>query len=573
MSKRGKITRAIAALLCILLIGTTAACGAQKGGSTESTAGSTVSGSGTESTAVKADPFGKYDPMITISTVRSLDESIKFDANNPDRKSLTENVWHNAWKEELGIDVTYLWTVNGDQYDTKWNVSIASGDLPDMAQVGPTIYKTLLDGGLLSDLTDVYNNYASDYYKKINEMDNGLTIKYCTNGGKMVMLPQPGVQPDNTPLLFIRKDWLKKVNMPEPKTMDELINIARAFVKNKLGGSGTYGIAISKDMNGGQSDMLGLLNGYGAYGAWNCSASEAWVQDSTGKLGFGPVQPAMREALLKLQQFYKEGLFANDFALKDSGKITQDVAAGKVGIMYGVFWAPYGGMTESVKSKDAEWEVLPIPTVDGSEPKPQGSAAPGEYTFVNKNCKNPEAAVKLINLGLEKNNGDAETFAKFGIAPDGYGLWKYGFAINTGAPWKNLTAYQEISEALKTGDTSKFTSPANLDYYKNIKVALSGDKAQEPTNLVFGQKGTFSVIEQYKNNNQIMVNLYQSVPTETMNSSGTIGVNLTAAIFNVIMGADIKTYDAAVTDWKKMGGDTITQEVNDWYTKNKTAGK
>ncbi|MNY47132.1 hypothetical protein D3C86_1823750 [compost metagenome] len=37
----------------------------------------------------------------------------------------------------------------------------------------------------------------------------------------------------------------------------------------------------------------------------------------------------------------------------------------------------------------------------------------------------------------------------------------------------------------------------------------------------------------------------------------------------IIMGQSIDTFDKFVEDWKKLGGDQITKEVNDWYAKSK----
>jgi len=33
--------------------------------------------------------------------------------------------------------------------------------------------------------------------------------------------------------------------------------------------------------------------------------------------------------------------------------------------------------------------------------------------------------------------------------------------------------------------------------------------------------------------------------------------------------APIDDFDSFVTNWKKLGGDQITQEVNEWYASNK----
>ena len=61
-------------------------------------------------------------------------------------------------------------------------------------------------------------------------------------------------------------------------------------------------------------------------------------------------------------------------------------------------------------------------------------------------------------------------------------------------------------------------------------------------------------------------NAFSTVPTETMAMLGDV-VNdaLNTAMLEVIMGADISTYDKAVENWFASGGQQITDEVNEWY--------
>ena len=46
--------------------------------------------------------------------------------------------------------------------------------------------------------------------------------------------------------LYVRTDWLKEMNLPEPKTMDDLMKISEAFSKRTENGK-SYGLAVSKD--------------------------------------------------------------------------------------------------------------------------------------------------------------------------------------------------------------------------------------------------------------------------------------------------------------------------------------
>jgi putative aldouronate transport system substrate-binding protein len=538
--------------------------------SAEATATTSVSTSAATTAEISptpsaADSLGKYTPGITVNTVRFLDSGEVFDTSNPDRKSLTENIWAKAYQDQLGITFNYLWTPNLDQYDTKWNSAIASNDIPDMAVVDGTIYKELLQGGLIEDCSEAYNQYATDLYKSCSSEgtgDNGVALNFLASGGKLYGLPLPGRQADDTPLLFIRKDWLAKVNMTEPKTIDDLIKVAKAFKDAKLGGDNTFGLCINKSIISGQSDLLGFLNGCGAY-------YNVWQKDSADNLVYSTIQPEMRVALQKLQGMYKDGLLKQDFSVLDASQAGQDIASGKVGMSYGVYWAPLGSIGSSlVGDASADWEVLPIPTLDGSAPKPQGTATPGNFIFVKKGYVHPEAAVKVMNLNLKLITEDN---TNYGDAPDGFQLFKYRFACESFIPWKNLNEYLTIKDVLKSGDSSKLTGEVKQTFSK-VEAGLKGDRTASGLQftLVFGQNSTYQYINDYKNSNSIITDAFESLPTDTMTTMGTtLQTNLDSVILKVIMGADINTFDNAVTAWKSGGGDQITQEVNAWYAQTK----
>lgn len=562
-----QLAKAVSFVLCAMMLASFVACsnGKSTTGSTSiSTALSTAEAPSTAAASTsKPDPFGKYSPTITLTTARGLDSYVKFDSTKPTQKSLTENIWATSYEEQLGIKFNYIWTPNSDQYNAKWNVSIAANDIPDIAEVDGTIYKQLVDSGLVEDMTQYYKDYASDVYKKANVDDGGLTMKYMTFSGKLLGLPENGSQPDNANFMFIRKDWLKKVNMTEPKTIDELIKVAEAFKAAKLGGEGTYGICIGKQINGGQNDLAGLLNGFKAY-------YDIWMQNSSGNLVYSSIQPEMRTALLKIQQMYKSGLFSPDFAVKDNSKVGEDIAAGKVGISFGIFWAPYGSMLTSIaQDKTSDWEVVTPPTSDGSTFVSQASAAPGSYLYVKKGMKNPEAAVKVLNLNLKLAIESPNTYVTTPDTQNPIEVFKYRVGMNIWPPWKNANTYQAVANAFDTGDVSKLI-PEQSKVYDNIKSALTGNRDKVCDILVFGKNGTFNHVFDYKNNNQLLIDADQTLPTETQSTSATLlKTSLDATIFKIIMGDDISTFDKAVSAWKQGGGDKITEEINSWYEANK----
>ncbi len=520
-----------------------------------------------DSSPVKADPFGKYDQLVTLTAARELDSGTKFNPSNPEQKSIQENVWQTAYKDYLNININYIWTPAPAEYNTKWNTAIASNNIPDIAPVDATIYKQLLEAGLVEDMTDYFEAYASDLYKQYVKDDGGITMNFMKTNGRLYGLPITGTQPDDSNLLWIRKDWLDKVGLPEPKTMDELYKVAKAFVDAKLGGKDTYGISANDTIDTYSSSLVGFLNGFGAY-------YNIWIKDEkTGKLAYSTIQPETRTALLKLQEMYKQGLIRKDFAAIKYETAVEDVVSGKVGIEFGKYGSSLGEIQNNLAANpSAKWKVLEIPTNTGSPVIVQGSATPSRYLFVKKGIKHPEAAVKIENLNASLITFPEYKPEKYSLSTDGISLAAYKFApINP--PWKGFSAYKEVSTALTSGDASKLSTVNGAKiYYDKIKQAGSGatKAASEAYNLIFGNESAFKVIEQLRESNRIKVDAAQTLPTKTQSYLGdSLKTPLDTAMLAVIMGDDINVFDKAVTAWKNGGGDTITNELNKWYDTTK----
>ena len=146
----------------------------------------------TASLATTADPLGKYDPAITISFVRSIDDDLSSNIlpKTPD-ETIENNRWLQLYANELGINITYNWTVKGgyttDAYKQKINVTLASGDLPDVVAVNASQLKQLADAGMIEDMTQYFNDYASDLTKQVYTQEGSSVLDSATFDGKLML--------------------------------------------------------------------------------------------------------------------------------------------------------------------------------------------------------------------------------------------------------------------------------------------------------------------------------------------------------------------------------------------------
>ena len=128
----------------------------------------------------------------------------------------------------------------------------------------------------------MFNQYASKQVKEIIETTEGRAINNATVDGTFCALPNVSVDTDGVYLYFIRQDWLDKLGLEVPKTVDELGEVAQKF---KVAGlSPDYSIAGID--NGGRTYsnfMNSSNNGYGfdaVYQAFNATPGYFLKDDS-----------------------------------------------------------------------------------------------------------------------------------------------------------------------------------------------------------------------------------------------------------------------------------------------------
>jgi putative aldouronate transport system substrate-binding protein len=528
------------------------ACGGESATSTEKTP------KGNTEKAANIDPLSKYEPPIEVKTVRSTSPAWVF----PEGDSIDNNVWYRDFEKELGIKVKNVWSVPSAQFDQKINVTFASGDLPDLTPVNAEQLKKLVDEGQIEDLTEVFNKYSTPLTKDIVNQDGGLSLKSATFKGKLMGIPQTGAPINAAPIIWIRTDWMKRLNIPEPKTLQDVLAISEAFTQKDPDGNGkndTFGLAIHKDLWGGTTAMLeGLFNSYHAY-------PNIWIKDTQGKLQYGSVQPEMKKALLQLQNMYKAGQIDKEFGVKDSNKVNEFIASGKIGLMYG---SPANLLIQKYRDLDpkTDWQAYPLLSADDKPARPQIGLAVQNYLVVKKGYAHPEAPVKMYNRWFEKMWGETAEPLVYAKSVDGKFTFNAWAPVNPRPNRKNLDAYLNVNEALKTNNASKL-NPEELDYYERALKFKAGDDKNFAYTRVFGENGSFGVIDQYMKDKRLITDEFILSATQTMvqKSASLDKLQLTTFTKIILNAAPIEEFDKFVSDWKTLGGDQITKEVNEGY--------
>lgn len=472
------------------------------------------------------------------------------------------NPWLTYIKDYLNVEFDYLWVTQADieSYKTKFNLAMAGDELPTVATVDRTLYENLVDAGLVADMREAIDKYASDDLKSF--IYGSVEETYMTRDGVLYGVPDIRPTMDNYDTIVVRKDWMEKVGVTEiPTTTEGIIELGRKFVD---AGLGKYVMAVNgAKATTGWGGLQGFFQGYDV--AW---ASGYWkLDEETGKLFYGMTDEAMSDALLTLQGLYKEGLIREDYLVASVG---ESINNGETGIIYSVCYGPVNAVDLFNLDPNADLIAADIPTITGAKPTYYVNAVPNCFVFVNANAteQEKEAVIKCLNL-MQALWSDMNSDIDWGYHRSANPI--NGQFDQYESSFQYALYYDEIAHAYTTGDLDSFKTANGKTYYNRVKNYEAGDKSLAKYYPIYRVPGgTYNAINTAMKENRVMNSYYTAPQTEFMlENMDMLNELLINAANEVIMGADISVWTEAVEEWHTTGGDQMTEEANEWYAANK----
>ncbi|GGD58983.1 extracellular solute-binding protein [Paenibacillus nasutitermitis] len=499
------------------------------------------------------DPHGKYDEPITLKIAKNYGTK---DLKLPNGDTLENNEYYRYLEKKLNVKISFAWqTETADAYQQKIGVAIASQDLPDAFIVNEQQLKQLVKADLVADLTDVYKNYVGELIKGYYDSYGDRVLSRATFDGKLYAFPNTEIGGQHS-FTWIRQDWLDKVGMQMPTTVDELEAVAKAF--------------IEKDPDGnGKADTIGFT-GLPQLSAWNSSntldpifgAYKAFkglfINDASGEVAYSSTLPEMKTALAKLQELYKKDILDKEFAVrKDPNEL---IAGNKVGIMFGPWWMPYSPLPDSVKNDmKAEWKPLTGPLDSEGKFNISDQDPTTSFLVVNKKYEHPEAVLKVLNTQTEGirflDPGSADIYKGLGID---WGIWPFALQLSNESAAYDV--YVELKKAIDDKDPSKLNDEVKgfyNDYMKN---------KENPKKDLVAWSSAVARVDGTAEIGSDKLNIVRNVffgKTATMQRKWAILTKLENETFlKIILGDEpIEKFDDFVKEWNKLGGDEVLKEI------------
>ena len=568
-----KQKRIIALVSATALVATAlAGCGKTSEENTQKTAVGEAEG-----TAKEDLPFSKYAETVTVHLGGSMNPNAKI----PDGMSYEDNSYTRFLKDDLNIKVVYDWVASSSDYDEKMNLCIGSGTIPEMMNVNATQYRALLKYDMIQPLDQYFEDYASDKLKGFVK-SGGEELKKCiTNDkGEMMAIPAPSMMVGEMNEMWIRQDWLDKLGLEAPRTWDEMVKVAEAFVTQDPDGNGeddTIGIlgpGNSNHINDIGDNQFGLDPLFCSFQSY----PQYWLQDEDGTVKYGSIQPETRTALEKIQKLYTDKLIDPEMLVRSNCQET--LLSGKVGIFFGPWWSGYT-FADATLAGEADWRAYFTPLSEDGNYYTHMPDPTSKYVVVSKSCKNPEAAFKMISYQVANGQhwtDDGITSSDMGIS-DFYPLWNaYDNADEIEVSTETLEKYLAGEITMDDVDFSQhILLKSDMEAVKELKKEPYDDFSLDKWNLDSDLAKTnlprlVSLLvggAPYVNDKYIPVYNAYSGQTETMQAKWANLKKMEEETFaKIIMGkADISEFDTFVKNWKSQGGDQILKEINDELSK------
>jgi len=455
-----------------LTVLSTAGCGKQESNVTESPAKSENQAAAASGPEPLTLPITK--DKITLKLFVSLDAK-----SAATIKSYNEMLSFQELEKRTNIRIDFIHPPAGQEKE-HFNLILASADYPDIISQDWSNYpggpEKVLNDGIVTELKSYLDKYAPNFTKLLNDNPD-IKKDIMTDTKKFHTFPFLRVEKTQrlSDGFQIRRDWLDKLGLQLPTTMDEWYNVLTAFKQKDPNGNGKADELpfIAQKLSGGSNSLSNFTCGWGmTYGFYR----------DNGKVKFGPAEPQYKEFLQTMNKWFKQGLIDPDFLSTDSKGFDSKVTGELGGSYFGLLNGNMGRFTGLMKDKNPKFLLSEVPypkTSDGKSYNFTTGAARGApgggYSIGSKNKYIKETVkwldywysaegIILMNFGLEgktfvMENGSPKYTDLIMNNPDGLpldqALNKYTVASTSGRLfqdpryWNQIMAYPNQREAMK----------------------------------------------------------------------------------------------------------------------------
>ena len=400
--------------LCVILIFSLILCSCGGGSSTSRQDSADSKGvSGSDAHSLLNQEAEKYElPLvnepytITFATAEDM-EAVAASKSYADNLPAFEEL-----EKRTGIHVKFE-VVPPDQYNTTIQTRLAAAkDLPDLIRL-PDDPIRYAKGGLIIPIDELIGKYAPNILKLFKERPEVMKALIAPDGKIYTLAAVVDARSMvNFNGLGMRKDWLEKLNLEEPDTIDEWFDVLVAFKERDPNGNGKTDEIPLLAMN-----VNGLYKFAWSYGL-HLVLSDGWYTDDEGSVIYEWIDPRLKDWLTEMNKWYNAGILDPDMtAAQDMDKYTAKAIGNVGGASVSDFTMRFPQWNERMTKDypDARWEGIVHPKGPyGDRLLEKEQPTENIHYAITRDCKDPETVIKWLDYMFASEDGQI-LMGNFGI--------------------------------------------------------------------------------------------------------------------------------------------------------------
>lgn len=479
---------------------------------------------------------GKKRPHVTFMLIDAIGSPVSGEKSDEIMQTI---------RDYTGTDIEFQF-VPHDNYDEKMGLVFASPDTMPMIMHINTISGGVVDAAEAGAFWDL-NEFIWDSKKYPNlSQANKDVLKALTVNKELIGLYK--ARELGRYGLGYRTDWAARLNLGEPKTIEDVYNMLHAFTYDDPDGNGkndTYGLAMCRYT--GPIDIIQTWFGCG----------NGWIELDDELV---PVHKTReyKQALDWMKKLYDEGIIPPDWAVRDTTTWQDQVKKGKAGVFIDVLDGSRRIWDYFVKN-----EIPAVPAADGTSPA--GAIAgmtlvgpiagrtlstPGYNGFlvITKAAKTREQVEACLHFIDKMCDDKMITLSSYGVKDFHYKIDEDGYIVDIKADPSMNKAYGGLNQSI-------CFIPKMLN---QVKPSLRENERKLKEFEIIAKSEKTAVI------NPALAYLANS-PSYAVNGA-LLDQTLSDARTQYICGRiDEAGLQAAFEKWEKQGGAKIVAEVNALY--------
>ncbi len=383
-------------------------------------------------------------------------------------KSFSEMTMYKELEKRLNVKLEFQHPpVGGQQELEAFNLMVASRKYPDIIEWnwlgfpgGPA--KAVKDGVILK-LNDLIDKSAPNYKKLLSDHPDWRK-EVLDDDGELYCFPF--LRGDPRLMVFVgptlRHDWLQKLNLEVPTTLDEWRTVLTQFKTKDPNGNGKNDEAPFTPAWGTGGAYRFAFNNHAFIGAWGITIG---FYQEQGTVKYGPMQPEFKEFLATMAAWYKEGLIDPDWVNMDTKLLDAKVTGSILGSWVGYTGSGIGRLAGLMQGKEpASFKLVggPYPVLKKGDKPVLGQRdrvyPGGASAAITPACKNVSEAIRVLD---------------YGYGPEGHMLYNFGvegisYTLENGYPKYTDDVVKNpklpIAQSMARHFRSNFAGPFVQDY-------------------------------------------------------------------------------------------------------------